>query len=161
MFRCLIAVLIVAGSLSGCRTVSDEAAPTVDTGRIQREQLTDGFLHSYPQEPIEAPFLDMIRQARGGVQVIVFLGTWCSDSKHHVPRFLQIADETGMQPADYTLYALDRKKKSPEGFEQSYGIERVPTFIFFREKKEIGRIVESPRTTLEGDILRILAGTGS
>jgi thiol-disulfide isomerase/thioredoxin len=161
MFRYLSAVLIVAGSFAGCRTVSNDVTSTVETGRIQREQLTDGFLHSYPQESIEPAFLDMIRQARGGVQVFVFLGTWCSDSKHHVPRFLQIADETGMKPDDYTLYALDRKKKSPEGFEQSYGIERVPTFIFFREKKEIGRIVESPRTTLEGDILRILAGTGS
>jgi thiol-disulfide isomerase/thioredoxin len=161
MSRRLIALLIVTGFLSGCRTVSSEGSPAMDTGRIQREQLTEGFLHSYPQEPVEPPFIDMIRQARGGVQVLVFLGTWCSDSKREVPRFLQIADDTGMQPADYTLYGLDRTKKSPEGFEQSYGIERVPTFIFFRGNKEIGRIVESPHTTLEGDILRILAGTGS
>jgi thioredoxin 1 len=161
MSRRFILFLLVAGSISGCRTVTGEGVPDVVTGKIQREQLTEGFLNSYPQEPIEQPFLEMIRQARGDVHVLVFLGTWCSDSKRDVPRFLRIADGTGMQPADYTLYALDRKKKSPDGLEQDYGIERVPTFIFLLEKKEIGRIVESPRTTLEGDILQILARKGS
>jgi len=161
MSRCLVLFLCVAGSLSGCCTVSGEAVTDEITGVIQREQLTEGFLNAYPQEPIGQPFLDMIRLARGDVHVLVFLGTWCSDSKRDVSRFLRIADETGMHAADYTLYALDRKKLSRDGLEQTYTIERVPTFIFLREKKEIGRVVESPRTTLEGDILQILAGKGS
>lgn len=161
MSRCFILFLLVAGSISGCRTLSGEAVTDEILGSIKREQLTEEFLNAYPQEPIGQPFLDMIRLARGDEHVLVFLGTWCSDSKRDVARFLRIADATGMQSTYYTLYALDRKKKSPDGLEQSYGIERVPTFIFLREKKEIGRIVESPRTTLEGDILQILAGKGS
>ena len=42
------------------------------------------------------------------------------------------------EPSRLHSYALDRKKTSPDGLEQSYGIERVPTFIFLRGGKEIG-----------------------
>jgi hypothetical protein len=128
---------------------------------LQRSQLTTAFLQAYPEEPIGEPFLEMIRQARPGVHILVFMGTWCSDSKREVSRFLRIADGTGMAAADFDLYGLDRKKTSPDGLEQKYTIERVPTFIFLRGGKEIGRIVETPRTTLEGDILDILAHAGS
>jgi hypothetical protein len=124
-------------------------------GRITRTDLTPDFMSAYEQPAIEPPFTEMIRQVQGEVKVLVFLGTWCSDSKRDVPRFLQIADAIGMDSTRYTLYALDRKKGSPEGLEQGYHIDRVPTFVFLRNGLEIGRIVESPRTTLEGDIMSI------
>jgi hypothetical protein len=161
MVRALVILSILAVMVTGCSTTYDLRQPAVPTGPLQRDRLTDAFLHSYPDEPIGEPFLTMIRQARGGVHVLVFMGTWCSDSKHHVPRFLRIADSTGMTDLDYSFYALDRAKTSPDGLERQYKIERVPTFIFFRGEHEIGRIVESPKTTLEGDILTILAGKGS
>jgi hypothetical protein len=56
-----------------------------------------------------------------------------------------------------TLYGVDRKKKSPGGTEAQYHIERVPTFIFLKHGEEIGRIVENPQASLEGDMLSILA----
>lgn len=113
----------------------------------------------YEQPPIEPPFIDMLQRVQEGADAIVFLGTWCSDSERDVPRFLRIADEIGMNEGRYTLYSLDRKMKSPEGLEDNYQVERVPTFIFLRKGKEIGRIVELPKTTLEGDMLNILAGS--
>ena len=161
MVRVLVILSVIALVFAGCSSSHDVQQPNVVTGPVQRDQLTDAFLHSHPDEPIGAPFIEMIRQARGGVHVLVFMGTWCSDSKREVPRFLRIADSTGMTSQDYALYALDRSKISPEGLERQYQIERIPTFIFLRGNKEIGRIVESPRTTLEGDILTILAGKGS
>ena len=35
-------------------------------------------------------------------------------------------------------------------------IEKIPTFIFFKDDKEIGRIVESPEVNIETDLLKIL-----
>lgn len=154
---CTIIILLWAGC-SGVREVQP-AGPV--TGRIERAALPEEFFTDYPVAPIDPPFIEMIRQARTGVRVLVFLGTWCSDSRRDVPRFLRIADETGMVAEDYVLYALDRKKTSTGGVERTYGIERVPTFVFLRGDREIGRIVEVPRTTLEGDILAILAAGGN
>ena len=146
---------------AGCGAVPVSQEKDVLVGKISRADLSESWLTSYEQSPIDPPFIEMIRQAQEGVDVVVFLGTWCSDSKREVPRFLRIADEVGMDQSRYTLYALDRKKSSPEGTEKAYAVERVPTFIFLRGGKEIGRIVESPRTTLEGDILTILVAANS
>jgi thiol-disulfide isomerase/thioredoxin len=114
-------------------------------------------LTAYDTVHIQTEFVDMIRQANAGVHMLVFLGTWCGDSKREVPRFLKIVDAAGITTDRVTLLALDRKKTSPEGVEIRYGIERVPTFIFLKKETEIGRIVETPKTTLEGDIVTILA----
>jgi len=37
-------------------------------------------------------------------------------------------------------------------------IESVPTFIFLKNKVESGRIIETPHTSLEQDMLNILTG---
>jgi len=37
-------------------------------------------------------------------------------------------------------------------------VERVPTFIFFRDGREIGRIVENPKTGMVEDFMEILFG---
>lgn len=147
--------------LAGCGTVPVSQEKDVLLGKISRADLSESWLTSYEQAPIDPPFIEMIRQAQESVEVVVFIGTWCSDSKREVPRFLRIADEVGMDQSRYMLYALDRKKSSPEGTEKAYAVERVPTFIFLRGGKEIGRIEESPRTTLEGDILTILVAANS
>ncbi|MCC6396323.1 MAG: thioredoxin family protein [Bacteroidetes bacterium] len=154
----LAACLLV---LCGCGTVPVSQEKDVLVGKINRADLSERWLTSHEQAPIDPPFVEMIRQAQEGVDVVVFIGTWCSDSRREVPRFLRIADEVGMDQTRYTLYALDRMKSSPEGMEKTYVVDRVPTFIFLREGKEIGRIVESPRTTLEGDILTILVAANS
>ena len=95
MSRCFILFLLVAGYFPDVVS-TDEDAPRSDRRAVSSAaQLTDGFLNAYPQEPIGQPFLEMIRLARGDVHVLVFLGTWCSDSKRDVPRFLRIADGQG------------------------------------------------------------------
>ena len=99
----------------------------------------------------------MIRSVQEGVDVTIFFGGWCGDSKREVPRFLRLADQSGFPKSRIKLYALDRTKKSDDGLTEKFGIERIPTFIFLKDGKEMGRITESPKTTLEGDVLTILA----
>jgi len=145
---------VILDGCAGPHAVQEAQDPV---GRITREQLGPEFLTVYDTVQIQTEFVDMIRQANAGVHVLVFLGTWCGDSKREVPRFLKLVDAAGISMDRITLHALDRKKTSPDGMEAGYGIERVPTFIFLKKEAEIGRIVETPRTTLEGDILTILA----
>jgi hypothetical protein len=35
-------------------------------------------------------------------------------------------------------------------------IKRIPTFIIYKKKREIGRIVETPGDLIEKDLLKIL-----
>ena len=58
-------------------------------------------------------------------------------------------------PAEPILVSGNHDIIAPEKFE-SLNIERVPTFIIYRNKNELGRIVEYPETSLEKDMLDIM-----
>lgn len=90
------------------------------------------------------------------LKIAVVMGTWCSDSKIHVPHFFRILDYWHVKPVT-EVYFVDRSKTvKAKGFKK-LNIEYVPTFIFLnKHNKEIGRIVEQPYSTLEKDMLEIL-----
>jgi hypothetical protein len=160
MLRSGFLLLGTAMCVTGC-TTGGPALREMNLGWVDRAVL-DGPHHpeyraTYDTSHIDAQFVEMVRQVHEGADILVFFGIWCSDSKRELPRFLKLADLSGIPRGRVRLYALDRKKKSPGGLEARYSIERVPTFIFLRGEKETGRIVERPRSTLEGDVLMILA----
>ena len=100
-----------------------------------------------------------------GVEIEIFLGTWCGDSRREVPRFYKIMDQLGMPDTQLHLIALDKEsaayKQSPSHEEVGKLIHRVPTFIVYRDGEEIGRIVETPHTSFEMDLSQILQGLPS
>jgi len=91
-----------------------------------------------------------------GVTVTVVMATWCGDSKEWVPRFYKIMDELDFAFKNLTLICVDRSKKAPGTNVDALKIELVPTFIFYRKKVELGRIVEVPGDLMEKEILKIL-----
>lgn len=88
--------------------------------------------------------------------IIVVLGTWCSDSQREVPRLFKIIDYVHFPEYNLKMICIDRKKNADETEVQDLKIELVPTIIFFQGSNEIGRIIESPSESLEADIVRIL-----
>jgi len=154
-------LFLVAASLCGCAGSGPRASDVTDRGWVSRDILDTppyaAFHAGYDSAKITPEFIPMIRNVREGVEVTIFFGGWCGDSKREVPRFLRLADESGFPRSSIKLYALDRTKKSDDGLTDRYRVERIPTFIFLKEGKEIGRITESPSATLEGDVLTILA----
>jgi thiol-disulfide isomerase/thioredoxin len=91
------------------------------------------------------------------VQVLAIVATWCPDSKREVPRFFKIYDQAGLGTGRVTMVGVDRSKKDAEGLTVKYEILRVPTFVFFRGDREIGRVTERAVSTLENDIAIIVA----
>jgi len=146
-----------------CNRVYDEKSQTdILVGICTRDGLlTCAFAEDYNIEyPAYKPVDSIVAQLKdliGGLKCVIVLGTWCGDSKEQVPRFFKIIDQTGASFGKLQLYCVDRQKEAP-GMEikTTYNIEKVPTFIFFRDDIEIGRIVETPQTTLEKDLLDIL-----
>ncbi|MFA7228460.1 MAG: hypothetical protein WC061_05445 [Melioribacteraceae bacterium] len=92
----------------------------------------------------------------GDVRISIVMGTWCSDSRREVPRFFKILDNLGYDQKDLTLICVDRSKSAPDCGVEKMEIKFVPTMIFCRNNVEIGRIVESPKETLEKDIAAII-----
>jgi hypothetical protein len=90
------------------------------------------------------------------VTVLIVLGSWCGDSRREVPRFLKMLDQCGLTRIKVTYLGVDLSKYSPVGDYEKLNIEKVPTFIVYRNNIEAGRIIEYPVTSLEGDFLEIL-----
>jgi thiol-disulfide isomerase/thioredoxin len=158
----LISALCALVLFSGCNPGPVRTSePAVAKGWVPAAIfLTDpgheSFRDAYQKAKVDTNLTGMIRGLCPGVDVIVFYGQWCADSKREVPRFMRIVEASGWEQGRIRYYALDRSKKSDDGLTDTYSVELVPTFVFLRNGEEIGRIVESPRATLEGDMIQIL-----
>jgi hypothetical protein len=90
------------------------------------------------------------------------MGTWCGDSRREVPRIYKLLDYCQVSPSQLQLVNVSNSdtayKQSPGHEEQGLNIRRVPTLLIFEGQHEVGRVVESPVTSLEKDILAIVTG---
>jgi len=102
--------------------------------------------------------LEQILELSDSIDIQIFMGTWCSDSRREVPRFLKLIDRINFGIGKLQIINVDREKKSPTHEERGKNIEFVPTFIFNRNEVELGRIIEFPIITLESDMLDVLLG---
>jgi len=91
------------------------------------------------------------------IRIEVYLGTWCSDSKNHVSACFKILDMTD-NPLIQTVYiGIPRDKTArPKYLPQAKNIEKLPTFLVYKDGKELGRIIETPAKSVEEDLLAIL-----
>jgi len=171
MKKIILSVVISVAALANlfaqemCQRVYDEKSQTdILVGTCTREGILGcAFVEDYNIEyPAYQPVDSIVKQLKnliGSLNCVIVLGTWCGDSKEQVPRFFKIIDQTGVSFNKLQLYCVDRQKEVP-GMEikTTYNIEKVPTFIFYRDDIEIGRIIETPKTTLEKDMLDIIMG---
>lgn len=89
-------------------------------------------------------------------RIKIVFGTWCGDSKVNVPNFFKVLDDLHFKEKNVDIIAVDGNKKAENGIIDNLDIQRVPTFIIFdKNGKELGRIVEHPKNTLEADLLEI------
>jgi len=97
------------------------------------------------------------------ISVKIFIGTWCGDTKKLFPKFTKYWNELGLSESELEIIALHHEgelyKQGPNGESKGLDIHRVPTFIFYKEEKEIGRIVERTVFDLETDMKLIAAKT--
>ena len=91
------------------------------------------------------------------ITIKVVLGTWCPDSRREVPRFMRIVEDTGFPVSRIEFIGTDNLKVSPVENYGNLNIQRVPTFIFYRNNIEAGRIIENPSSSLEQDMVDILS----
>ncbi len=165
-----ISLLIVLISVSQILTASDNlitkaSIPLQDTiiGYFDFEQLrTEPYNSWYEAEyssypPDTAILQDTQMQLLKNVEIIVIIGTWCSDSQRETPRFVKILNYLEYNTKDIIAIGVNQNKKAPYTEVDELNIQYVPTIIFKYEGKEIGRIIESPEESLEQDMLTIIS----
>jgi hypothetical protein len=92
------------------------------------------------------------------ITIKVVMGVWCPDSRREVPRFMRVIDMWHFPAEKLVFIGVDDAKQSPVGEYTGLNIQRVPTFILYKNNIEAGRIIENPVTSLEQDMVNILTG---
>jgi thiol-disulfide isomerase/thioredoxin len=124
-----------------------------DRQGLQKGEFGKVFDEYYQIYEPDKAVLEQLKLKQDGVEILIVLGTWCSDSQEQVPRFFKILDKIKFSKKAVQMICVDRNKQAGETDLVNYNVQRVPTFIFYRKGREIGRIVETPYSTLEKDLL--------
>ena len=90
------------------------------------------------------------------LEIKIVMATWCGDSRREVPRFYKILDKLKFDENRLSLLCVNTSKKTESIDISNLHIKLVPTFIFYKDGIEIGRIIETPQKTLEKDFMEIL-----
>jgi len=182
MKKALTSTLFVIILITGCMSLSKdlnaqdvkEAAPVQKTdfseqstwvlgyfvrGQITKPPHSEWYTREYDGYSMNQEALDKIQKiSHEGITIRIVMGTWCPDSRKQVPRFMKIADAWQFPEGSVIFIGVDDAKLSPVGEYEKLDIQRVPTFIFYKNNIEAGRIIENPLTSLEQDMVKILTG---
>ena len=160
IFVFFIIILFSSVAFSQDYKFIDDGDETVLVGITSRtvyqdSNFADWFNKEYTNYKVDTKLIQKIGATLEGKLIKIVLGTWCSDSRREVPRFVKILDFIDF-PFDKVLFInVDREKKGLDSETTGLNIEFVPTFIFYQDGTELGRIVESPIESLEKDLLNI------
>lgn len=136
-------------------------------GKINKEGLQSGayaqwFEKNYNNHKPDPTTTEALQESLSDYTIKAFLGTWCGDSKREVPRLYAVLDAANFPLQRLTTVALDKQAKvyrqSPGGEQEALNVFRVPTIIVFKDGKEVNRIIERPKVSIEDDLLAIVNG---
>lgn len=165
--RIVLGTLLVISSFSmfsqtkNVMIMDEKINKKVLIGYCDRSGLEEGVFGTYftsqyeLYEPKEGT-IKKLTEVINKVKITVVFGTWCSDSKLQMGRFYKILDETGYKEKNLTVIGVNRDKNALSVNIENLDVELVPTFIVYQNDKELGRIVESPKKSLEDDLWKIV-----
>jgi len=163
-FSLLLLALAVAGSWNAKALFASEGAeeyllgPTDPRTILAISPEWQAIYDSYAPDPVAFARLSEMAQAGSGFKVEVLLGSWCGDSRRQVPKFLKIEDLLGDHPLPATYVGVHKQRELRGDSVKGKDIQGIPSFIVYRDGKEIGRITEIPKDSMEGDLASILSG---
>lgn len=140
--RCLpwFGMLVLAcGTLQGCHKKA------YLTGYFTSEQYAAQvpWATANPKYEVLPAYRDSLKTVRP-FRIIAFVNNECHDTERELPRLLAIKPYLPVQELE--MIGIDSTKRDAKGYTRRYDLKFTPTFIFERDGKELGRIVErTPR----------------
>jgi tetratricopeptide (TPR) repeat protein len=129
---------------------------------LRKPPFSDWFDGAYSRYQPPPAAVESLRAALAGVSIEAYFGVWCGDSKRQVPKLVRLLDLAGFDERNLALIGLSDQpgqfKQAPMNPEAKRQVHRTPTIVVVRGGAELGRVVETPSTSLEADLLAILAG---
>jgi len=163
--RALVLALLALAITAACRPATDSTAPgssrrasrkpVVMVGLLEREAVQRELPDWVSDAEIDAEAAKQLATVPPGAEVLIYFGTWCSDSQREVSRLWKAFDAAGPLPFTVALHGVDEDRTVPPEIDLRY----VPTIIVRRDGAEVGRIIESAPEGVERELLHLLQGT--
>ena len=162
--RFLLLLLLFPFSLKAqsnfVRDVDASSGDTIVRGSCTFDELradpSSDWLRAKTDYKPDRKDLRYLRKNLSGFKIVILFGSWCGDTHEQLPRFYEILEKSKMPLDKVQLVGFDRDKRGRDMEHKIFKAERLPTFIVYKGHKEIGRIVETPATTLEADLVKII-----
>lgn len=132
----------------------------IDKNGLEGENYASWFTKNLDGYQPNQTLINEINTELKTYTIKLFMGTWCGDSRQEVPKLYKVLEACNFPMNQLTVIAVSRQpnlyKQSPQHEEAGLNIHRVPTIIFYKEEKEVNRIVEHPVESFEEDIKNII-----
>jgi thiol-disulfide isomerase/thioredoxin len=122
------------------------------TGNKNFSWFDEDYKNYVPNQEI----INSLKPLKNEIKVLVIAGSWCGDTQRELPRFFKIMNSIGISNNQIEMFMVDENKKTPAFNISVIQITNIPAFIFFKDGKELGRIIEKPVITLEDDLAELL-----
>jgi len=134
-----------------------------ETGELLGPLTREDILSALPDWQIvadgyqpRAEDVERLKAVTVPVEIRIYLGTWCSDSKAHVSEFFKVLDAVDNPLLSASYVGIPRDRALRAAYYQGQTIERLPTFLVRVDGREKGRIIEVPTVSIERDLADIL-----
>ncbi len=140
------------------RNASGDLVGIVHKEDFNQQPYSKWFVKNYDNYTPDAKSISKLKKKLKDIKIKAFVATWCHLSKKDIPRTYKILEQAGFDFNDIEFITLNRGKSTPDNLQKDLDIRSVPTFIFYKKGKEIGRYIEYPHQNLEKDFLTIVSG---
>jgi thiol-disulfide isomerase/thioredoxin len=128
-------------------TITEAGGGKTLKGIIAKENLANDTSFKWYAENLigytpNADAVAALKKNTSNIQLVVFMGTWCGDSKNIVPKFYSLLGVAGFPESRVSLIGVDRSKKTISHLTEAFNIINVPTIMVLKDGKEAGRVVE-------------------
>ncbi len=148
----LFALLLMVISVNAQQSKEYILLGKITADSLRNDTACKWFSQPPPYTPCEA-YTGKLAAVADKLFVKIYCGNWCEDTQRELPRFIKVADATGLK---YSLYFLDRSKQSPGAAEKNDTVLFIPTFILLKDGIELGRVVESAPYGIEKHLADLL-----
>jgi thiol-disulfide isomerase/thioredoxin len=155
-------LLTLLHQLLTAQQVTPDLLGVCSLAQLEKEPYADWYQPNFKGYlPNDQVISDLKKANPSQYTLKIFFGSWCGDTKRELPRMAKILERLSFPSKNLVLIGVDNSteeyKQSPQREEAGLNIYRVPTFIIYKNNKEVGRIVEYPTETLERDLLKIFS----
>ncbi|MDR9418517.1 thioredoxin family protein [Gracilimonas sp.] len=130
----------MTGIVSQAEILENNRIYSIYKDRYQPEESAINYLKTYDDS----------------VDVMVFWGSWCKESKKHIPSLIKTLELAGNAKINTQYIGVDVSKEFPQEFLNKFDIKYIPTVVVLKGNAELGRIEEEPQLSIETDFVQIL-----